>query len=73
MEALEPDIVDLANELVTQALDSGTIEFMSAIGNTVPITMIGRLVGFRDSNLDELWSSAVNGTRLVGGTLFSMS
>ncbi len=69
MEALEPDIVDLANELVTQALDSGTIEFMSAIGNTVPITMIGRLVGFRDSNLDELWSSAVNGTRLVGGTL----
>jgi cytochrome P450 family 144 len=69
MEALEPDIVKLANELVTQALDSGTVEFMTAIGNIVPITMIGRLVGFRDCNLDELWSSAVNGTRLVGSTL----
>jgi cytochrome P450 len=31
--------------------------------------MISRLVGFRDSNLDELWSAAVNGTRLVGSTL----
>jgi cytochrome P450 len=69
MEALEPDIVELANELVTQALDSGTVEFMTAIGNIVPITMISRLVGFRDSNLDELWSAAVNGTRLVGSTL----
>ena len=69
MEALEPDIVELANELLTQALDSGTVEFMTAIGNIVPITMISRLVGFRDSNLDELWSAAVNGTRLVGSTL----
>jgi cytochrome P450 family 144 len=69
MEALEPDIVDMANELVTQALDSGTVEFMTAIGNIVPITMISRLVGFRNSNLDELWTSAVTGTRLVGSTL----
>jgi cytochrome P450 family 144 len=69
MEALEPDIVQLANELVAQALNSGTVEFMTSIGNIVPITMISRLVGFRDSNLDELWSSAVSGTRLVGSTL----
>ena len=69
METLEPDIVELANELVTVALENGAVDFMTAIGNIVPITMISRLVGFRDSNLDELWSSAVNGTRLVGGTL----
>ncbi len=56
MEMLEPDIIDLADELVTRALDRGSIEFMTAIGNIVPITMISRLVGFRDSNLDELWS-----------------
>ena len=42
---------------------------MGAIGNIVPITMINRLVGFRGSDLDELWRSAVNGTRLVSGTL----
>ncbi len=42
---------------------------MSAIGNVVPITMISRLIGFRDSNLDELWRSAVHMTKLVGSTL----
>jgi cytochrome P450 len=42
---------------------------MAAIGNIVPITMISRLIGFRDSNLDELWAAAVQMTRLIGGTL----
>lgn len=69
MEALEPDILDLADSLVSRALEAGCVEFMTAIGNIVPITMISRLVGFRKGNLDELWSSAVNGTRLVGSTL----
>jgi cytochrome P450 family 144 len=69
MQALEPDIVELAENLVDRALDAETVEFMTAIGNVVPITMVSRLVGFRNSNLDELWNSAVNGTRLVGSTL----
>jgi cytochrome P450 family 144 len=69
MEALDPEINDLADGLVSRALETGTIEFMSAIGNVVPITMISRLIGFRGSNLDELWHSAVHMTRLVGSTL----
>ncbi|MGA2474246.1 MAG: cytochrome P450 [Acidimicrobiales bacterium] len=69
MEALDPEIRDLADGLVTRSLQKGTIEFMSAIGNVVPITMISRLIGFRGSNLDELWRSAVHMTRLVGSTL----
>ncbi len=69
MEALEPDIVELAESLVNRALGDGNVEFMTAIGNIVPITMISRLVGFRNSNLEQLWTSAVNGTRLVGSTL----
>jgi cytochrome P450 len=69
MEELEPDIFELATALVTEALDRGTVEFMTSVGNIVPITMISRLIGFRESNLDDLWSSAVNGTRLVGATL----
>jgi cytochrome P450 len=69
MEELEPDIFELATALVTEALGRGTVEFMESVGNIVPITMISRLIGFRDSNLDDLWSSAVNGTRLVGATL----
>ena len=54
MAALEPDIVDIANGCVTRALESGTVEFMTAIGNVVPITMISRLIGFRASP----WSSS---------------
>ncbi len=69
MEALDPEIRELADGLVTRAMQSGSVEFMSAIGNVVPITMISRLIGFRDSNLDELWHSAVHMTRLVGSTL----
>jgi cytochrome P450 len=69
MEALDPEIRELADGLVTRAMQSGTVEFMTSIGNVVPITMISRLIGFRDSNLDELWRSAVQMTRLVGSTL----
>jgi cytochrome P450 family 144 len=69
METLDPDIHELAEGLVTNALSDGTIDFMGAIGNVVPITMISRLIGFRDSNLDELWRSAVHMTKLVGSTL----
>jgi cytochrome P450 len=69
MEALDSEIRDLADGLVTRALDAGTVEFMSAIGNLVPITMISRLIGFRGSNVDELWRSAVHMTKLVGSTL----
>jgi cytochrome P450 len=69
MEALDPEIRDLAEGLVTRALQVGTVEFMSAIGNVVPITMISRLIGFRGSNVEELWRSAVHMTKLVGSTL----
>jgi cytochrome P450 family 144 len=69
METLDPEIRELAEGLVTDALSEGTIDFMGAIGNVVPITMISRLIGFRGSNLDELWRSAVHMTKLVGSTL----
>ncbi|WP_067662384.1 cytochrome P450 [Nocardia miyunensis] len=68
MRELEPAVAALAGELVTSALEHGDVEFMTAIGNLVPITVISRLIGFRDSNLDDLWSSAVNGTRLLAST-----
>jgi cytochrome P450 family 144 len=69
MEELEPAIVAMADELVSKAVSSGTVEFMTAVGNVIPITMISRLIGFRGSNLDNLWESAVNGTRMLGSTL----
>ena len=66
MAQLEPDIVDIANGCVTRALESGTVEFMTAIGNVVPITMISRLIGFHDSDLDQLLQCRVRLDRDVG-------
>jgi cytochrome P450 len=69
MTELEPDIVDIANGCVTRALGKGTFEFMAEIGNVVPISMISRLIGFHDSNLDQLLGAAVDSTAMLGSTL----
>lgn len=70
MAALEPDIAGLADKCVTRALDSGgTSEFMTAIGNVVPITITSRLIGFHDADVDQLLSAAFDSTALVGGAL----
>jgi cytochrome P450 len=68
MIALEPDIRELADEGVTRALGAGTVDFMSEIGNIVPITMISRLIGFHDSDLDQLLQAAFDSTAILGST-----
>jgi cytochrome P450 family 144 len=69
MNELEPDIVDIADGSVTRALDDGAVDFMTVIGNVVPITMISRLIGFHDSDLDQLLSAAFDSTAMLGSTL----
>jgi cytochrome P450 len=68
-ECPDADIVAIAAACVTQALSSGTVEFMTAIGNVVPITMISRLIGFHASNLDQLLRAAFDSTAMLGSTL----
>ncbi len=69
MAALEPDIVEIAENCVSQALTDGSVDFMAAIGNVVPITMISRLIGFQDSPLDQLLNAAFDSTAMLGSTL----
>jgi cytochrome P450 len=69
MAELEPDVVDITNGLVTRALAHGTVEFMTAIGNVVPITIVSRLIGFHDSDLDQLLRAAFDSTAMLGSTL----
>ena len=69
MAALEPDVVEIAEECVGQALNDGFVDFMAAIGNVVPITMISRLIGFHDSDLDQLLRAAFDSTAMLGSTL----
>jgi cytochrome P450 len=70
MAMLEPDIADLADKCLTRALDSGmTADFMTAIGNVVPITVTSRLIGFRDADVGQLLSAAFDSTAMLGSAL----
>ena len=44
---------------------------MSEVGNIVPITVISRLIGFRNSDIDRLLRVAFDSTEMVGATLSS--
>jgi cytochrome P450 family 144 len=65
---LEPEVVEIAEECVSK-LDEGSVEFMATIGNVVPITMISRLIGFHDGDLDQLLRAAFDSTAMLGSTL----
>jgi len=69
MALLEAEIVGLATGCVERALDKRNVDFMAEIGNVVPITVISRLIGFRNGDLDRLLRTAFDSTELVGSTL----
>ncbi len=68
MASLEPEIVSLADECVGRALDKRAVDFMAEVANIVPITVISRLIGFRNTDLNRLLSAAFDSTELVGVT-----
>jgi len=69
MRALESDIGALADATVKAALQDNTFEFMAAIGNVIPITVMARLIGFRDTDPEQLLEAAFDSTTMVGGTV----
>jgi cytochrome P450 len=68
MTLLQPEIVELATGCVGRALENGNVDFMTAIGNLVPITMISRLIGFRNSDLERLLLAAFDSTDILAAT-----
>jgi cytochrome P450 len=69
METLEPDVVEIANACIDEALADEAVDYMAMVANIVPITVISRLIGFRDSDLDQLLHAAFDSTEMLGGTL----
>ena len=67
MALLEPEVEIVAKECIDKALKIGKVDFMETIGNIVPITMISRLIGFKNSDYDQLLTAAFDSTSLVGG------
>ena len=69
MALLEPELTELVSARVEHALVLGRLDFMPAIGTFIPISMVSRLIGFRDSDLDSLLQSALDSTDLLGSML----
>jgi cytochrome P450 len=69
MLTLESDIRALCATAVDGALRDDTFEFMSTVGNVVPITVVAKLIGFRDINPAQLLEAAFDSTAMIGGTM----
>jgi cytochrome P450 family 144 len=69
MAELEPAISELAERRIDDALAAGSVDFMAAIGNVIPITVIGWLIGFRGGDPERLLEAAFDSTTLVGANV----
>lgn len=69
MLTLEGDIRALCADTIEKALGDDSFEFMSTVGNVVPITVVAKLIGFRDINPMQLLEAAFDSTAMIGGTM----
>jgi cytochrome P450 len=69
MTALEPVIQGLVTECLARTIEDRAVDFMSVVGNVIPITIVSRLIGFPDSDPDRLLAAAFDSTSLIGATL----
>jgi len=68
MALLEPEIIDIAAGLTERAVAKRHVDFMDVVGNRVPISVVSKLIGFRDSDLDSLLQAAFDSATIVGAT-----
>jgi cytochrome P450 family 144 len=69
MRTLEDDIRALSVSTVARAMREKNFDFMATIGNVVPITVVAKLIGFRDIEPMQLLEAAFDSTTMVGGTM----
>lgn len=69
MEMLAAEVADIALTCVRSMIQAGTTEFMGAVGNVLPMTVVSRLIGFHDSDPHLLIRAAFDSTELLRSTL----
>jgi cytochrome P450 len=69
MRTLEDDIRALSASTVATAMREKNFDFMATVGNVVPITVVAKLIGFRDIEPMQLLEAAFDSTTMVGGTM----
>lgn len=70
MTLLEPSVSELAAKLLADSLaDDAPFDFMTDVGNLVPINVISWLIGFEDSDPRALLRAAFDSTDLLSATM----
>jgi cytochrome P450 len=69
IRALEPVIEHLAHRLWSDGALDGGIEWMSAMGDRLPMTLVAKLIGLPDDDVPQLVEWGYGSTELLGGVL----
>jgi cytochrome P450 len=64
---LEPFIADTADQLWNGHARNGSIEWMGAVANRLPMMIVGRLIGVPDEDIDKLVRWGYSATHMVEG------
>lgn len=67
IRALEPVIADIARRLWRDAAVDGRVEWMSAVGDRLPMTLVARLIGLPDDDVPQLVQWGYGSTELLSG------
>jgi cytochrome P450 family 144 len=69
MASMSTEIEQVADACLVPLIEQRSGEFMGMVANLLPITVVSKLVGFNQPNLDKLLQAAFDSTAIVGGTL----
>lgn len=69
IRALEPFIERTARQLWTDAAPVSGMEWMSAMGDRLPMTLVAKLIGLPDEDVPRLVEWGYGSTELLGGVL----
>ena len=70
MEALEPYVTSLTDELLDRLLAGDRGDLASALAHPLPLRVITeRVIGFRDPDVDQIHHWMYEGSRIVGGLM----
>jgi hypothetical protein len=69
IRALQPLVEGTNDSLWRKSLADGTVEWMSALANRLPMMVVGRMIGVPDDDVDQLVAWGYASTQLLEGLL----
>lgn len=68
MAAMAPEIEKVADDCIDRLLQAGSGDFMAIVANPLPITVVNKLIGFKDADIGKMLQGAFDSSAVVGGT-----